>query len=134
MTNGRCVMLEFQPEIEETMKARYADALNPIYDIVLIQQGKQERPGLMRKHIFDFFDGVRLIVSRERESFMTMTHYSVSVQTPTEFECVGQFIEYVIMHINLIKPQPLKGILDAFSDGNVLHILVCEEAANARLN
>lgn len=127
-------MLDFQPELEETMKARFPAALNPIYDIDAIESGEQEEPSFTRKHVFDFFSGVRLIVTRESEGFITLVHYSMSQQTPTEFECMGQFLEYVIMHINLIKPSPLKGAMDAFAEDGVFHLLVCEEAANARLN
>jgi hypothetical protein len=48
------------------MKARYPKALEFLYDSTAIIQGNAIRPGECASSIFDFTDGVRLIISREQ--------------------------------------------------------------------
>jgi len=62
--------LPFEPEPIESLRQRYPEALKKIWSVVEIETGLAEnentdRPGLHRKHIFDFEDGWRLIVSKE---------------------------------------------------------------------
>lgn len=126
-------MKDFQPELDVTMKARYADALNPIFNSIDLIEGTEKRPDMLRKHIFDFYDGIRIIIFRVQD-LVVFTHYCVVVNEPMEFECVGQFIEFIIMHINTIKPEPIDGIVDAYPDGRRFHIVVSKEIANTHLN
>lgn len=63
-------MLPHEPEPLERLQARFAKALEPVYDVCLIAQGWQTRPGAYRRHLFDFEDGLRLLVSRERLPLM----------------------------------------------------------------
>ena len=65
--------LPFEPEIEEMMKARFNDALSPVYILKGVEQGG-ERPGQSRKHVFDYFDGTRLIISRDKVSTMGLIY------------------------------------------------------------
>jgi hypothetical protein len=48
------------------MRARYPKALEFVYDSTAIITGNAIRPGECASSVFDFTDGVRLIVSRER--------------------------------------------------------------------
>lgn len=60
-------MLPFEPQHMNSARNRYAAALDDLYDhkdpatFVGVS-----RPGTQRRHVFDFPDGLRLIVSRER--------------------------------------------------------------------
>lgn len=55
-----------RPESLEALKARYGRALEHIYDQAAIEHGGAIRPGEVAANVFDFEDGLRLIVSRER--------------------------------------------------------------------
>jgi hypothetical protein len=59
-------MLPYEPEPLERIQARFPKALEPIYDMRLVAKGWQPCPGALRPHVFDFDDGLRLIVIRER--------------------------------------------------------------------
>lgn len=59
-------MLPFKPESMEALRSRYHAALVPVFDC---RKGvPRPRPGELRGHVFDCADGLRLIVSRDRES------------------------------------------------------------------
>lgn len=55
--------LDYKPESIDALRARYHRALARVYPLRFLFDG-EDRPGLLRDHIFDFDDGVRLIVSR----------------------------------------------------------------------
>lgn len=57
-------MLGFEPESVEAARARLPQALAPIYDPLDLRSGEL-RPGEQRRHVFDFEEGIRLIVSRD---------------------------------------------------------------------
>lgn len=72
--------LPFEPEIEDALRARYPDAVMDVYEVQKIMDGLA-RPGTMRKHVFDYFDGMRFIVSRDKVRNDIFLHISVSMQT-----------------------------------------------------
>lgn len=62
--------LPFEPQSIEQHKHRWHLAIDPLLDLVHDRAGTiaklaTDRPGLHRPHLFDFLDGLRLIVSRE---------------------------------------------------------------------
>lgn len=59
-------MLPAAPESMEVAKARYPEAIREVYDFTDDPNAVMGDPGSKRKHIFDFEDGLRLIVTRER--------------------------------------------------------------------
>ena len=59
-------MLPFRPEPIEKLKARYPAALRKVFDCT--KGVPRPRPGELYSQVFDFGDGIRLIVSRDRES------------------------------------------------------------------
>jgi hypothetical protein len=67
--------LPFEPETEGQMRLRFAEAMSVIYEVDTVG-GK--RPGLKRKHVFDFFDGMRLIISRDKFKGEVCLHVSAS--------------------------------------------------------
>lgn len=70
-------MLPFLPETIESHRTRYQSALKAVFDC---RYGiPRPRPGELRGHVFDCQDGMRLIVSRDRESDTdTYLHLSAS--------------------------------------------------------
>jgi hypothetical protein len=54
--------LEFEPEAINEAAARFAAAI----DTEPYVAGEEPRPGTQRRHVFDFPDGLRLIVSRDQ--------------------------------------------------------------------
>ena len=65
--------LPFKPETFEGIKARLPIALVDVYEI-----HTEPRPGLQRKHVFDFQDGVRMIISRDAVDGDSCVHVSAS--------------------------------------------------------
>lgn len=76
-------MLPFEPEMIEQQQARYAAALEAIYDPDT--DLATNRPGLKREHVFDSHDGVRVIISRDRMfgDNRVVIHFSASVSEGT---------------------------------------------------
>lgn len=59
-------MLPFKPQPIEALKARYPAALRKVFDCT--KGLPRPRPGELYSQVFDCGDGIRLIVSRDRES------------------------------------------------------------------
>ena len=55
--------LPFEPEKESELSKRWKPALERVWKMSEIEAGT--RPGLSRKHVLDFRNGIRLIVSKE---------------------------------------------------------------------
>lgn len=72
--------IPFVPESLEAMKARFPEAIEHPYDVDEIALRVELRPGMDRKHVFDFEDGIRLIISRDYErGRKPLLHFSGSV-------------------------------------------------------
>lgn len=56
-------MLPKEPESEDAMRARYAQALEGVWTPAMGVAG--DTPGKLRRHTFDWPDGLRLIVSMD---------------------------------------------------------------------
>lgn len=65
----------YQPESLERLKSRFAAALSPDY----CTDGFQAPPGLLRQHVFDFDNGIRMIVSHDIENGRRTLHFSFSI-------------------------------------------------------
>lgn len=73
--------LSFQPESIATARARYAAALTEVFDVESINLGTVLRPGECRANVFDFADGIRMIVSRDRlPTGKVVLHVSASLR------------------------------------------------------
>jgi hypothetical protein len=55
----------FSAEPLRKMRERYPKALEDVYDAESINLGVMAPPGDQRKHVFDFHDGIRIVVSRD---------------------------------------------------------------------
>ena len=94
-------MLPFEPEPGFLLTKRYKDAVQRIY--LLKEMDGPNRPSINRKHVFDFQDGLRLIVSRERcDDGEVILHWSASIHedhlTRPKFKG-PEFMQFVMEHM-----------------------------------
>lgn len=99
-------MYEFKPETPEQMKKRVAKALEPVYDCDAIAKGKADLPEDSRAHIFDFTDGIRLIISRDKTNLLKFLHVSASSFSRVRKYTEEEFITVVTKHILSILVPP----------------------------
>ena len=79
-------MLPFKPESIERLKARLPQALDQIYDPFLCFNGFQELPGERRPHVFDFEEGLRLIICRQLRGSAPVLDISASATLKTRWD------------------------------------------------
>jgi len=124
-------MLSFQPEPEVVLKARYKDALVEVWDLEEMKVDPDKRPGNLRKHVFDFYDGLRLIISRDRDGKDIYTHYSASMSSTSEPPDIRQFVGFIMAHINSLRDTPIQGRCNLFgSEGGIIHVTYLEGQEN----
>jgi len=125
-------MLPFQPEPEIVLKARYEDAVRDLVDIRELEKKPEKRPGIHRKHVFDFYDGLRLIVSRDTDGDDVFTHYSASMHPDGAFDNLQGFVMFVVSHINELRSTPMEGRAKVFgTDKGIVHVMYDEEQPDA---
>jgi hypothetical protein len=73
-------MLPFIPETFEQLQKRYKAAINKAVNAVYANSHPEESPGKKREHVFDFEDGIRLIISRDYAGNDEVFHISASVE------------------------------------------------------
>lgn len=79
-------MMKPDPQPVSTLRERFQDALAEVFDIESIRLGVGVRPSDCRKCVFDFPDGLRLIVSKERmPDGALFRHFSASAHPGTTF-------------------------------------------------
>ena len=109
-------MLPFKPETIEALKVRYPAALERVFDVRELTGPVDDRPGLKREHVFDFEDGLRLIVSREMHDRGLCLHLSASMAGPTgqaiSEEGMKEFAAFVMRHILLLWNATKFGVLN----------------------
>lgn len=71
-----------RPEPLEILRARYPRALEFVYCPEACASGAI-RPGEVAANVFDFEDGLRLIISRDRMEGRVVLHFSASVEVGT---------------------------------------------------
>jgi hypothetical protein len=77
--------MPFQPEPLDVQAARYPLAVDRTFDVVALLARQALRPGECRRCVFDSFDGVRLIVSREiLPDLSEMLHLSASLDAASD--------------------------------------------------
>jgi len=71
-------MIPFSPEPVDSLKDRFCDSVIDLYNTDDIKAGKIKAPSKKKEHVFDFEDGIRLIVSRELYNGKEFIHMSGS--------------------------------------------------------
>lgn len=95
--------LPLEPEPIEVLRARFGDALRRSYGPQEIERDPEaDGPGLHREHVFDFTDGLRLIVSYDhldQSQPEPILHVSASARTGSparrEVGTIEALLEYV---------------------------------------
>lgn len=134
-------MLPFEPESTEELKARYDEALQEVFDPREVANDPDLSPGKKREHVFDFEDGVRLIVSVDqidKKVKPRITHYSASVVDyicdPEQFEDQNKYVIFILCHINDIRPKPMTGRIMTRMINGVLHVFYDESQQPCKIN
>ena len=96
-------MLPIRPEPTALLAGRYPAAVAEVVDAAAIERGERETPGKDPRHVFDFEDGTRLIVSRELIEGAEVTHFSASVD-PDRIKSVDiGFLGLAVCHFREIS-------------------------------
>lgn len=130
LRGGLKMTLDFMPEIEQRLKARYSEALTAIIGKVNPDNMSKD----FRKHVFDFFDGLRIVISRESTGLHNMLYYVASMHRPMDFDDSIEFTAFVLEHINTLKDEPITGMVYITYEKGILYISVPERPINPRLN
>ena len=118
--------LPWEPEIDDMLQGRFDKAMERVYDIedMMSQDLADDRPGVKREHVFDFQDGIRMIISKDRTAKgRTFLHVSGSSYnkklTPEELmKSMGEKI------LELHKGD-ISGVMQAVkTSGGVIHMLL----------
>lgn len=122
-TGGHKMGLPFQPEPIEKLAVRYQKAMEKVYDADKITQGQIDRPGLHRENVFDFEDGIRLIISKDRTSGRLYIHISGS---STKGPMSGaQMLKEMLEKFMELRKEPLEGVAEASaSGGGIIHVII----------
>ena len=112
-------LLPWQPESRDSIKARFAEALALDYDLQACRAEEQEPPGVNRKHVFDFEEGVRMIVSIDRSATERLLHLSFglplhSLLIPRQLPAIAA--AYAADLVGLAKP------VEAFMTDRAFHL------------
>lgn len=76
-------MIPFKPESLLQLQARYKAAIQKTWDIA--NADETTRPGNQRAHVFDCNDGIRIIISKDRDHITNKyyLHFSCSIDEKT---------------------------------------------------
>jgi hypothetical protein len=127
--------LPFEPEPIASMRARYALARKPLYDQQAVANGLVPAPSGFRQHVFDFEDGLRLIISRDRDpNGLVGVHLSASAQDGSHMHgaiCRGEvgmpeFFDRVKLEWQTLSGSTQLPQLIGISDKYVPHWIVPE--------
>lgn len=91
-------MLPFEPELREKLEARFSLAFTPKFDVARCVDRTGPFPGTQRRHVFDFENGVRMIVSVDTDGETDMLHFSFGMSSGCLLsgEQFGDFLDEVI--------------------------------------
>lgn len=120
-------MVPFNPQPIEVLKARFPAAIAKSYSVQHVSENPEDRPGSRPEHVFDFEDGVRLIVSRDFHNGREVIHFSGSLMQGAGFYLRGKLdkgstlglMRAHFFHISGIETERHHFI--CFSDGGVPH-------------
>jgi hypothetical protein len=72
-------MVQPNPQPLETLKDRFYDAIKRSFSVQKVIDKVEERPGSLPEHVFDFEEGIRIIISRDRYKEKEVIHFSASL-------------------------------------------------------
>jgi len=127
--------LDFEPESKGEMRDRYPDAIEEIYDYKNISDWiVSSRPGANRKHVFDFFDGCRVVASRERyRNGVLVLHFSISLGADQKAvsKTPDDDVDIAVAHVQDIRGEEFEGAVSfMITRERVIHLMYAENPAN----
>jgi hypothetical protein len=125
-------MVPFEPQTLDELKARFHEAVSGVVDTDEIRRGLRPPPSREPKHVFDFDDGLRLIVSVDRVMDEEFLHVSASsnddYKKTIKDEGLSGLVEDVLLRLSaMMGRQPSEKINAFMSDGDVLHMIFYED-------
>lgn len=123
-------MLDVKPEKFEDIKARFPDALEEI-DIKRVLSGKETVVSQRRSYVFDFEDGMRMIVSIDKMDDVSLLHVSASgteeYGRTIRNEGLEGIVEDVVLRLYaMIGHDRLGKATVMITEGGVLHLIFKE--------
>ena len=118
--------LPFEPEIDEMLQNRFEKALERVYDVETMMNGglNEDRPGVKREHVFDFQDGVRLIISKDRTA-KGKTFLHVSGSSYNKKMSPEELIKVMAEKILELHKGNISGVMQAVkTSGGIIHMLL----------
>jgi hypothetical protein len=117
-------MHKFNPEKVEELKERYPLAIEDTYIQLDVARGIRVRPGLRSEHRFDFYDGIRLIISKEQEpNGRLVIHISGSATKNDEIQTMTDTIaHHIAEHFALLSDSMKELDIVSITEGQVLHL------------
>lgn len=99
-------MNKYNPEPLERLKLRYSKALEELYIQLDVSRGIRVRPGSQPSNVFDFADGIRLIISKEQQpDGRLVIHISGSAMGSDghPIKLTDNLIHHIVEHYGLIS-------------------------------
>lgn len=115
--------MPFTPEPVEQMIERFQKALEREFNADKISNGDPDRPGVHRENVFDYEDGIRLIISKDRARGNLFIHISASSQKGN----VGgkEMLKIMVQRFVVLNATPFAGLGEASaSTGGVIHLII----------
>ena len=121
-------MLPTEPETFEQIKARFVEAIREPVDLESVRAGTRKPPSGERKHVFDFEDGMRMIVSVDLIVDTYFLHISVSgnkhYHHTIKDEGFDGMVEDVLLRVTAFTGgAPGHELQAVLSEEGVLHIM-----------
>jgi hypothetical protein len=118
-------MIPFSPQPIDRLKERFKTALSKSYSVSSVTDGKTERPGTKPEHVFDFENGIRLIISRDYHNGEEYIHVSGSFDPGIYKRKVGSplLIRMQMAYIE-IRGEVIKFPRPIYSKGGIPHWLI----------
>lgn len=115
--------LPFQPEPVDQLTARFNKALDRVVDVC--QMGKK-RPGMDRTHVFDFEDGLRMIISIDDYLDEKFLHLSGSLHKESDNPLTQiNILQMMAAKMTLLNGKPFSGIgSTTISASGVVHLVI----------
>lgn len=115
--------LPFQPEPIGQLAARFNKALENVFDVELLGNN---RPGMHRENVFDFEDGLRMIISVDEYLDNRYLHLSGSIQVkqPQTINNMD-ILQMMIAKMLLLNGKSFSGVGNTtVSAGGVVHLVI----------
>lgn len=122
--------LPFEPEPIEKLQARYYAALEKLW---VPAPDMEDRPGLHRTHTFDFEDGWRMLVSRDKIGNSEINHISASYYSEIPLKIgILEMIQIIIDKWRQLSRKSLNEHLHlmGITGGGVSHFFECDGDAH----